>query len=816
MLTQRSNPLAIRAERLGLDEGTAGLAGGVLGVLLILGAFAFDLSGAATYSLPKAFFLGVIPAAVLALALLRVALQKCPRILLPREFWLLAMFGAVAVGSGCLAANSFAAVYGLVHVLQMSVWLVLGSLTLNSATARKSFLLGLGLAGTGVSALGLLQWLALDGWLLGCPLEGLAGLPQVDRPASIFGHVNMASEAALLGMLALATLPKGRTQPWLGVVTRIAALLLCVAFLLVGGSRAAWFGGLLGAAGIMAVRFWRLTPVERREAARRWGLFIAASVVVLAALDAHIDVPGRGGGSSVHPSDRALELMSLDSGTEHERLVLWENSLAMWSDAPLLGVGPGNWVVKFPAYARAAATLDPKAYNLQRQPEAAHMESLQLLCETGLAGFLLMALVFAGALFRGVRRAHNDPFTGIVVATLGMSIAAYVFQNPFPAAVSWLALGALAGSAPPLARGDVIVTRVWPLAFLCVAGAAVLALSFDAEEDASRALQEGRVLRNSIRSAPELHGRALRQRALDALDRAVAARPGDWRLQAERALALWDLGLMDDALAAFDRTLALNPDFVNALLLKAILLHERDELDASFELLRRALFVQPEAPELRFVLGQVFEAKARKDGDRSLLMHAAASQYRQAGNAREFMPLARVALARILLAEGSGVAEVLRLLDKAEENAALMPDVLVMVARLREHPALAASLPGIQGPGGVRTLGIWQRVAGLAPGHAEAGMELAIAHWQQQSQGRDAPDFVLAALDVAARSGVAPARVHYHRARVLEAADRIHEALVEWTWIARAGVAAWRDEPLGLLLTEEAAAAVVRLRQRLP
>ncbi len=816
MLTKRSNPLAGPTEKHGLEAGTAGLMSAGLGVLLVLGAFAFDLGSASTYSLPKSLFVGVFPAALLALTLLRCALRKNPRLLLPREFWLLTTFGVVALASAASAACPGGSVSCLVHLLQMSVWLVLGSLTLNSATAQRRFLLGLSVAGAGVSALGLLQWLALDGWLVESPLARLAGLPQVDRPASTFGHVNMASEVALLGFLAVAMLPKGRAFPRLGTAWRSVAALLCVSFILVGGSRAAWFGGLLGATGIMAVRFWRLDSAARREVARRWGLVIAALVVVLVAVDAHVDVPGRGGGASVHPSDRVLELLSLDSGTEHERLVLWRNSVAMWLDAPLLGVGPGNWVVKFPAYARASATLDPEAYNLQRQPEAAHMESLQLLCETGVAGFLLMALVFVGALARGVRRAENDAFVGLVVATLAMSVAAYVFQNPFPAAVCWLALGALAGSAPPLLRGDAVVTRVWPMAFLCAAGAAVLALFFDAEQDASRALQEGRVLRNSIRSAPELHGRALRQRALDALDRAVAARPGDWRLQAERALALWDLGLMDDALAAFDRTLAINPDFVNALLLKAILLHERDDLDASFELLRRALFVQPEAPELRFALGRVLEAKARKDSAQPLLVHAAASQYRQAANAREFMPLARVALARILLAEEGSVAEIMRLLDKAEENAALMPGVLVLVARLREHPALAAAAPGIQGPGGVRTQRIWQRVLGLAPGHAEAGMELALAHWQQGSTGRHDPEPVLAALDAAARGGVAPARVHYHRARVLEAAERIHEALVEWTWIARAGVAAWRDEPLGLLLTEEAHVAVVRLRQRLP
>jgi O-antigen ligase len=793
-----------------------GAVGYALAGAMVLGAFGFDLSTAAPFTLPKWFYMGLLPAALLVLVSLRHALARPAVLLVPREMVLLAAFAGVACIAAARASSPLASVMVLVQVLQIFVWLALGAWALNVSTVRERFLLGVSVAGAGVSALGLLQWWALDGWLLNGPFEAFAGLPQVDRPASVFGHVNMASEAALLGLVATWAIRPPRKWRRLGPLLRWLATVIAGTFLLVGGSRAAWFGGAMAGTVFLVLRWRSIKDAARLPFGKSWGLFLAAAIVSLVALDAAIEVPGRGGGRSVRPSERVLDLLSLDTGTEHERLVLWQNSLAMWRDAPWLGVGPGNWVVKFPAFARAAATLDPAAYNLQRQPEAAHMDSLQLLCETGLIGFALMALIFISALARGMANVAQAGLVALVFATLGMSVAAYVFQNPFPAAVAWMALGALTTSSGPLLRGDVRAARPWPVVGLCCAMAVVIGLSWDAECDAAHGLQEGRVLRQSLRaSAPEL-AQGIRQRALDALDRAVAARPGDWRLHAERAIALWDLGLMDDALEAFDRTLVINPDFVNALLLKAVLLLERNELEASYDLLRRALFVQPEAPELRFALGRVLESKARESTHNGVLIHAAASQYRQAAASREFMPLARIALARILLAEGGDVSEVLRLLDKAEENAALMPEVLAMIARIREHPVLAAAAPGIEGKGGARVRRVWQRILGLQPGHPEATLELAVdAWWTGSAQSMDATQ-VLSALEKAQGAGLLPARVHYHRARVFEATERIHEALQEWTWLVRAGVSAWRDDPMGQYYCEEALAAATRLRQRLP
>lgn len=800
----------------GLTFGFARNCACVLGFGIAAAAVCFDIEIAQPYTLPKELWAALVPALLLCALLMRTAIAR-RSLSCPRELWLAGLFAVFAMATLQWARSPAAGVSAALLSLQNVVWIALGAWVLKESTARKAFLLGLTSGGLATSILGLLQWLHWDSVLLGTFAERFAGLPQVDRPAATFGHVNMAAEAALCGFWgALGLVIQGQAGRAFKALGWCGAILTSV-FLIVAGSRAAWIGAALGAVVFASLWLRSLDGDQRRRAGIKLACGAACLVMLLMAIDPAVRVPGRGGSAGVHPSDRVLDLFSLDSGTERERLVLWQNSLAMCASAPFLGIGAGNWSVAYPAFARAVAVLNPKAYNLQRQPEAAHMEALQLLCETGIVGFMLMAAVFLSALAEGWRRGMElVPLLALVVAVLGASIAAYVFQNPVPAAAAFMSLGALVAAPLRQRRGDVQINNVWSIALLAVCVTVLLALAWHARVEASRMLQQGRTARLSLQLTEPSALRLLRIQTLDAMDRALTRRPGDYQLHAERALALWDLGLNDQALDAFDRVLALNPDFVNGLLLKAVLLQGRDELPSAYELLRRAILIQPHSPELRYALGQVFESWARRaPNENPLHLHAALAQYRQAAAAREFMPLARLALARLLLDSGGDPVEVVGLLTKAEENAVLLPDLLAVCARLAGHPRLLATAPGLYGPGGARTQVLWRRIVSLAPNHSEALLEMTLAPLHGfVTPSSEQVSQMLAVIEAQSVTEARSPLLHYYRARVLELAGRAHEALQEWTLILRAGVEEWQSHPRTHLMMEEALEAVQRLGGR--
>jgi len=81
-----------------------------------------------------------------------------------------------------------------------------------------------------------------------------------------------------------------------------------------------------------------------------------------------------------------------NSNTLRARTQFWENSIAMFKDHPFFGVGLGNWQVEFPKYGLAGFSdgIANGSLTLQRP----HNDFLQVICETGITGFLAYASLF--------------------------------------------------------------------------------------------------------------------------------------------------------------------------------------------------------------------------------------------------------------------------------------------------------------------------------------------------------------------------------------------------------------------------------------
>ena len=90
----------------------------------------------------------------------------------------------------------------------------------------------------------------------------------------------------------------------------------------------------------------------------------------------------------------------LDDYSANYRLGLWESSIEMIKDSPLLGIGIGNWKVLSIKYAKNIIT----DYSI---PKHAHNDFIQISSETGLLGGLFFLLFFISPLYFLIKNYTN-------------------------------------------------------------------------------------------------------------------------------------------------------------------------------------------------------------------------------------------------------------------------------------------------------------------------------------------------------------------------------------------------------------------------
>lgn len=98
-------------------------------------------------------------------------------------------------------------------------------------------------------------------------------------------------------------------------------------------------------------------------------------------------------------------------GGPGERFYLWKLAGKMFLDHPLLGVGPANYGVYFPRYDQMAEKRESSAgMTWNGYPYVAHSTPLTFLCETGVAGSILVILLQV-SLYKNWRRSRKPPVT---------------------------------------------------------------------------------------------------------------------------------------------------------------------------------------------------------------------------------------------------------------------------------------------------------------------------------------------------------------------------------------------------------------------
>ena len=340
-------------------------------------------------------------------------------------------------------------------------------------------------------------------------------------PGGTLGNRNFVAHlAAIITPLLIVTAVGARR--WLATAAAALGLAAVSAILVLSRTRAAWIA-LVACVIVLLPGVWRARRKWRVPGMRRRLALIGC--VAAAAVGAAVFAPNALEWRSKSPYlDTMKNVADYKGGSGRGRLLQYENSIRLALHHPLLGVGPGNWAVAYPAIVPAS---DPSLDDQTRMTANPWPSSdwMAFVSERGwiATGCLALAMLMllsdaAGQLLSAT--AFDDYLRGLalggtVIATVIVGLFDAVLLLPAPALIVFAALGAL--RTPPVRRA------VAPPAALRVAlAAAVVALGVGA----------------AARSAFML--RAMRDYEHDAVVTAAREDPGSYRIQ---------MRLADDAAA---------------------------------------------------------------------------------------------------------------------------------------------------------------------------------------------------------------------------------------------------------------------------
>jgi O-antigen ligase len=272
---------------------------------------------------------------------------------------------------------------------------------------------------------------------------------QLRSPGGTFGNRNfMAHYAALGAPLLVLVAIEARSR--FGYLLCALGAALSTAALFLSRSRAAYVGLAACAVFLVVEGLWRNRLGADRVIRRRvTGLAIAAVLGVAAALL----IPNQLDWRSDSPYlDTLKGVADFSSGSGRGRLIQFGNTLRLAEHHPLLGVGPGNWPVRYPEVTTPGDPAYDAASTMPTNPWPSS-DWMAYLSERGIPAFVLLVLTLAALLFPAWRRLRSDTranaLAGLTLVAMLMVTAVVgsfdaVLLLPAPALLIWAAAGALA------------------------------------------------------------------------------------------------------------------------------------------------------------------------------------------------------------------------------------------------------------------------------------------------------------------------------------------------------------------------------------
>jgi O-antigen ligase len=454
-----------------------------------------------------------------------------------------------------------------------------------SAMARWGVLFGLACGASVIADAPRARGLVLQALTISAAIVALAGLlqhigampfviPVISTPGSTFGNRNIAAEVMAMTLpLGLGAAAVAQRSDERGVF--YVAILLELSYLAVTRARGAWLGALCG----IIATLWIVRP--------RWSrVSIAAALGAMVAAGLFASLPGSFNAHDAGDRKRYSGIVELfQEGFDphatalRTRLGLWRRTLSMVRDHPWFGVGPGNWPVEFPRYAEPGAARDG-VLSATLAPRQAHDDLLERAAETGVPGLAALGLLawsVAATARRRLRTCDRDTravaagAAGALLALMALSVASFPLEMPGTLAMSGIALGLVGPTAKTPtkaadARAAVPEERRSP-ARLAAASASLavgLVVVSICGIRAERSVRSSRWLGAAERAMRQERGVAGLSEALESLNRALEARPADYRAQLRRSQVLLRLGQFAESAQAAGRAVAVEPYAPNA------------------------------------------------------------------------------------------------------------------------------------------------------------------------------------------------------------------------------------------------------------
>ncbi|MFP5247814.1 MAG: O-antigen ligase family protein, partial [Thermoanaerobaculia bacterium] len=215
-------------------------------------------------------------------------------------------------------------------------------------------------------------------------------------PGGTLGNRNFVAHAMAFGfpVVLLAAL-RGSLPASIGAALVTATLVLT-------RSRAAWLA--FAAMAVVILFGMLLAPALRRDK-RTWARIAAMCLFIGGGVAAALLVPNALKWRSDNPYlESVRDVANYQEGSGRGRLIQYEQSLRMAAAHPVLGVGPGNWPVDYPAHAvRNDPSLDTSVGGMTFNPWPSS-DWVAFVAERGFVAALLMMLVFAGLALSGLKQ----------------------------------------------------------------------------------------------------------------------------------------------------------------------------------------------------------------------------------------------------------------------------------------------------------------------------------------------------------------------------------------------------------------------------
>ena len=271
-------------------------------------------------------------------------------------------------------------------------------------------------------------------------------------PGGTLGNRNFIAHVCAIGLPSIIWCTVTARRP-VGALLGSVGVALVSAALFLSRSRAAWLA-LLASLIILALLLFSSRKYWNREivGGRLARLALAGSIGAILS----VALPNSLHWNSDSPYlDSARGVVDYRKGSGGGRIAQYRNSLRMTESNPILGVGPGNWPVRYVQYApRGDKSLTDDHTTANPWPSsdwAAFVSERGFLAAVALLG--VFAALFVGACRRWKQAAEPDAvllricLAGTIIAVMVVSCFDAALLLPAPAFLVWGILGAASGGS---------------------------------------------------------------------------------------------------------------------------------------------------------------------------------------------------------------------------------------------------------------------------------------------------------------------------------------------------------------------------------